>query len=123
MTRPRPSTPSREEVHEQDRASFGFLVVHSELDTAALTTAVRRAFNVVFPGAALPAARRAVALDEMVGQSIAGLRFNATLVGAFSALAMILVIIGLFGLVAYSVSHCTASIASTCRPSRERRPS
>jgi putative ABC transport system permease protein len=89
----------------QDRASFGFVIVQSELDTDSLTRTIRTAFNAVLPGAAMPAARSAMTLDEMVARSIAGPRFSATLAGSFSAMAMILAVIGLFGLVAYSVSQ------------------
>jgi putative ABC transport system permease protein len=96
---------------EQDRASFGFVIVESQLDTAALTKAIRASFNAILPGAALPAARRAMTLDEMVGRSIAGPRFNATLVGSFSVMAMVLAVIGLFGLVAYSVSQRRRELA------------
>jgi ABC-type antimicrobial peptide transport system permease subunit len=89
----------------QDRASFGFVIVRSDLDTVAVTRAIKGAFAVVLPGAALPASRRAVTMDDLIGQSIAGPRFNATLVSSFSALALALAVIGLFGLVACSVSQ------------------
>jgi putative ABC transport system permease protein len=96
---------------EQDRASFGFVIVESQLGTAALTRVIRASFNAALPGAALPAARRAITLDEMIGRSIAGPRFNAMLVGSFSAMAMLLAVIGLFGLVAYSVSQRRRELA------------
>jgi len=96
---------------EQDRAWFGFVIVESQLDITALTKSIRASFNAVLPGAALPAARRAITLDQMIGRSIAGPRFNATLVGSFSAMAMILAVIGLFGLVAYSVSQRRRELA------------
>ncbi len=96
---------------EQDRKPFGFVIVESQLDTAALTKVIRASFNAALPGAALPAARRAKTLDEMIGRSIAGPRFNAMLVGSFSAMTMILAVIGLFGLVAYSVSQRRRELA------------
>jgi len=96
---------------EQDRASFGFVIVESQLDTLALTKIIRAAFHTVLPGAPLPAARRAVTLEEMVRRSIAGPRFNATLVGSFSVMALLLAVIGLFGLVAYSVSQRRRDLA------------
>ena len=96
---------------DQARASFGFVIVESQLDAAALTKAIRASFNANFPRAALPAARRAITLDEMVGRSITAPRFNATLVGSFSVIAMVLAVIGLFGLVAYSVSQRRRELA------------
>jgi predicted permease len=96
---------------EQDRAAFGFVVVESRLDTTVLTKVIRTSFNEVLPGAAMPAARRAIPLDDMIARSIAGPKFNATLVGSFSAMAMILAVIGLFGLVAYSVSQRRRELA------------
>ena len=89
----------------QDRASFGFVIVHSPLDLAALTRTIKTTFHAALPGAALPAERQAVALDAMIGRSIAGPRFSATLIGSFSVTALLLAAFGLFGLVAYSVSQ------------------
>lgn len=96
---------------EQDRASFGFVVIESPLDAIAATSAIKAAFHAALPGAALPASRQAIALQTMIDRSIAAPRFNATLVGAFSGMAIILAVIGLFGLVAYSVSHRRRDLA------------
>lgn len=96
---------------DQDRASFGFVIVQSQLDTVALTKVIRAAFHAALPGAALPAGRRAITLDDMIRGSIAGPRFNATLVGSFAAIAMALAMVGLFGLVAYSVSQRRRELA------------
>jgi putative ABC transport system permease protein len=89
----------------QDRASFAWLVVHSSLDTLALTKVIRSEMQTVMPNAALRPSERAISLDEMVGRSVAAQRFSATLIGAFSALAFALAVIGLFGLVMYSMSE------------------
>lgn len=89
----------------QDRSSFGFVIVESGLDISSITRTIRTAFHAVLPGAAVPATLMAVPLEEMVERSVAGPRFNATLAGSFSALTTILAVIGLFGLVAYSVSQ------------------
>jgi putative ABC transport system permease protein len=89
----------------RDQASFAWLVVQSRLDTAALTKTIREHMHIVIPEAALRPAQQAIALDEMVGRSVAGQRFSATLIGAFSALAFALAVIGLFGLVMYSMTQ------------------
>lgn len=92
-------------------ATYGYLIVHSQLNAGAVTKSIRSAFNTVLPGAALPPARSAVSLDEMIARSFAGPRFNATLIGAFSLMALTLAITGLFGLVAYSVSQRRRELA------------
>jgi putative ABC transport system permease protein len=89
----------------QDNAMFGYVVVQSSLDAATLTSVIRSAFYAAVPGAALTVDRRAVPFDEMISRSVAGPRFSAALIGAFSITAFTLAAIGLFGLVAYSVSQ------------------
>ena len=89
----------------RDQASFAWLVVQSPLDNATLTKAIREQMHSVMPEAALRPAERAIALDEMVGRSVASQRFSATLIGAFSFLAFALAVIGLFGLVMYSMTQ------------------
>ena len=90
---------------EQHHGLFGFVIVKSDLDVSTITRTIRTAFHAALPGASLPAARMAVPLDEMVRRSVSGPRFNATLAGSFSALTIVLAVVGLFGLVAYSVSQ------------------
>jgi predicted permease len=89
----------------QHRPQFGCVVVQSPLEIATLSKAIRASFYAAFPGAPLRADQQAVALDEMIDRSLAGPRFGATLMGAFSLTALGLAVIGLFGLVAYSVSQ------------------
>ncbi|HJU75603.1 MAG TPA: ABC transporter permease, partial [Gemmatimonadaceae bacterium] len=89
----------------QDRASFGFTIVQSSLSATEVTAAVRKSFYAAMPGASLTADRRAIPLEELIGRSIAGPRFSAALMASFSATALILAAIGLFGMVAYSASQ------------------
>ena len=96
---------------DQRGALFGYVIVYSQLDAVAVTKAIRTAFDAVLPGAALPPSRSAVPLNEMIRRSFAGPRFNTTLIAAFSVVALILAVIGLFGLVAYSVSQRRRELA------------
>lgn len=89
----------------QHRPQFGYVLVQSPLAITEVSTAIRTAFYAAFPGASLRADQNAVTLDEMIDRSFAGPRFSATLISAFSLVALALAVIGLFGLVAYSVSQ------------------
>jgi ABC-type antimicrobial peptide transport system permease subunit len=44
-------------------------------------------------------------LDERVAQQLVGPRFSALLLGSFAAVALLLAVIGIAGLIAYRVSH------------------
>jgi ABC-type antimicrobial peptide transport system permease subunit len=88
----------------QHSASYGFLIVHSRLGGAELTAAIKQTFYAALPAAVL-AERQAVPLDDMIAGSVAGPRFSATLISAFAGVALLLAAIGLFGMVAYSVTQ------------------
>jgi putative ABC transport system permease protein len=89
----------------QDRASYGCVILHSPLDRGALSAAVRDAVRAIAPDLALRAGQGVRTLDELLAGAVAKPRFSATLFGAFSAVALLLAVIGVFGLVAYSLSQ------------------
>jgi putative ABC transport system permease protein len=91
--------------HAQSRAWFGFLIVRSPLDSAALEPMLRKEIRSWAPATPDVPWLRATAMEDLISQSLAGPRFSATLIVAFSGMALLLAAVGLFGLVAYSVSQ------------------
>jgi putative ABC transport system permease protein len=80
-----------------------YMVVQPQTGTAeALTPLVRRAVARIDPD--LPV-RRDRTLERLSISSTAGYRFRATMVGAFAALALVLAMVGVFGVLAYTVQQ------------------
>jgi putative ABC transport system permease protein len=89
----------------QSTSGLTYLILQSPLDSAKLTAPIREAIRAAMPAVSLAPDRKAIAMDDLVRQSVAGPRLSATLMAAFCAIALLLAVIGLFGLVAYSVSQ------------------
>jgi putative ABC transport system permease protein len=69
---------------------------------AALTPLVRRVVARIDPDVPV---RRDRTIETLAIQSTAGYRFRATMVGSFAALALVLAMVGVFGVLAYSVQQ------------------
>ncbi len=88
-----------------------FLLVRpSTSDAASLASAVRAAIGRI-DTAQLVSVGQARTLDDIARTATASHRFRAVLVMAFAALALLLAMVGVFGILAYSVQQRTADFA------------
>jgi putative ABC transport system permease protein len=83
------------------------LVVRSERDPLTLVTSVRRVMRELDPKLAAADIRT---MEEILGDTYARERFLALLMGGFSSCAVLLAGIGIYGILAYSVSLRTKEI-------------
>jgi len=88
----------------QRTPSFGTLMVRTSLPPASLAKPVQAALLSIDPDTPVT---DIVAMDEIVGRSIAQPRLHFMLFGVFAALAALLAGVGVYGLVAYSVGQRT----------------
>jgi predicted permease len=83
------------------------LVVRTQGDPGAATGAIRAAVRAVDPSEPISQLRT---LSSMVGASLAPRRFVVTMLAIFAALALLMAIIGLYGVTSYSVAQRTQEI-------------
>jgi ABC-type antimicrobial peptide transport system permease subunit len=100
-----PSVPPRPEVYQADtQVSMPFMafVVRTEVDPHSSIATLRRAAAELDP--ALPLAGLKT-MDEHMAQALAKPKFFSSLVSAFGALAVTLALVGIYAMMAWSVSE------------------
>jgi putative ABC transport system permease protein len=106
----------------QGPTSASSLVLRTDGDPAALSAAVRRAVSELDPTLAVADVRP---MRGLVANSTARPRFSAVLLGAFAGCAVVLALVGIYGVVAQSVAQRAAEfsirVALGAQPSDVRR--
>jgi putative ABC transport system permease protein len=93
--------------HLQSNVPLNYLVVRSTSEPTLLTPSIRAAVRDLDRNVAVT---EAVALDEVVSHALGNPRFAATLLAVFGSMALGLAALGVYGLLAYSVTCRTQEI-------------
>lgn len=83
------------------------LIVRSQIEPAALGKTLRTTLAPIVPN--LPT-NEIVTLQDVVDQSVSPRRFFTTLLGGFSLFALCLALLGIYGVISYTVTHRTQEI-------------
>jgi predicted permease len=90
--------------HPEPMATF---LIRSQSDPARLAGAMKDAVRAVDPSLAVA---RIKVMSDLVSASLAPRRFVVTLLGIFAGLALLMAVIGLYGVISYSVGQRTQEI-------------
>jgi putative ABC transport system permease protein len=100
-------TPTMYEPFAQEFILGGALVVRTTSDPVALQPAIVRALREIFPRQLI---EKVATLEQIRDETVAPRRLNALFIASFGTLALVIAMVGIAGVLAFSVSSRTAEI-------------